>query len=293
MDEKQPNINWFELDKEELQFLGDAAGFETVVVSDDEALDSAVGEIVAPRPNAGEIIKALSTVAITEGPEAFCAFVVEHREEVYAAAFFDEDVIRALLVGYKLGIDQKSGACANDLGAMYYAGEIVEQDYAKAAQLYEMAIGWGCEQSIINMGYIYEYGRIGEPDYAKAYEYYALAAALTDKSEAIYKLGDMYSRGRSVQRDMAKAARLWDRSLQTAQNPQEVAQPAIRLAPLYLEGSEDAGIAPDPLLALQLFQRSEIGLRIDIKNGLTYYSRRLEQAIEGQEKARLVLDALD
>ena len=32
----------------------------------------------------------------------------------------------------------------NDLGALYYAGEIVDQDYVKAAELYEMAVDYGC-----------------------------------------------------------------------------------------------------------------------------------------------------
>ena len=38
----------------------------------------------------------------------------------------------------------------NDLGALYYMGDLVEQDYAKAAELYEMAADAGCFQSIIN-----------------------------------------------------------------------------------------------------------------------------------------------
>lgn len=59
----------------------------------------------------------------------------------------------------------------NDLGALYYMGDLVEQDYAKAAELYEMAADAGCFQSIINLGYIYEYGRTGKPDHTKAYQW--------------------------------------------------------------------------------------------------------------------------
>lgn len=40
------------------------------------------------------------------------------------------------------------------------------------------------------------------------YQYYALAAALADSSEAAYKLVDMCSRGKFVERDMAKAYQL-------------------------------------------------------------------------------------
>ena len=45
-----------------------------------------------------------------------------------------------------------------------------------------------------------------------------------------------------------------------------------------------------PLRALALYQRAEIGLRIDIANGMTYYAKRLREAIEGQEKARELVE---
>ena len=70
-------------------------------------------------------------------------------------------------MGYELGISVASAACMNDLGALYYMGELVPQDYAKAAKLYEQAMDHGCFQSIINLGYIYEYGRTGEVDHQK------------------------------------------------------------------------------------------------------------------------------
>lgn len=290
MEEKTNTSDWLGVDKEDLQFLAEVGGFESVFVEDDADADAATDGIALPEPNTGDILKALSAIVITDSPDALCQFVAENKEDIYRAALFDEDIARALLAGYKMGVSQRSGGCANDLGALYYLGDFVEQDYKKAAELYELAIQWGCEQSIINMGYIYEYGRIGKPDYTKAYEYYSLASALTQKSEALCKLGDMYSRGKSVARDMAKAVQLWERSLQKAHGPQEFAQPAIRLAPLYLEGSDEAQVKADPLLALQLYQRAEIGLRIDIKDGLAYHGKRLKQAMEGQEKARLILD---
>lgn len=282
---------WASLEIDDLKFIALAGGFDPVFANGEDA-EVDTDEFIPSEPTAEEILKALSQVAFTKGPDAFCIFVAEHKEDIYLAAVFDENITRALIIGYKMGIGQKNGSCANDLGAMYYMGDLVEQDYKKASELYELAITWGCSQSIINMGYIYEYGRIGEPDYIKAYEYYSLASALTQKSEALYKLGDMYSRGKSVQKSISQAVQLWEKSLEEAQNMQEAAQPAIRLAPLYLDGSKEASIESDPFLALQLYQRAEIGLRLDIKEGLTYYQKRLIQAIEGQEKARLVLDEI-
>ena len=123
----------------------------------------------------------------------------------------------------------------NDLGALYYMGDLVEQDYAKAAELYEMAADAGCFQSIINLGYIYEYGRTGKPDHTKAYQWYSLAAALAPSSEAVYKLGDMFGRGRAVPQDKSKAYRLYERSLELVRDDVEFVQPAIRIAAMLID----------------------------------------------------------
>lgn len=285
MDEKTKRkiIESFDITPDDVKFLQWAANLDSEI--DEPESDSET-------PDTGEILKLLATIIINENPTFFCEFASAHRDIINEAALTDEDIVRVLILGYKFGIAEKNGGSANDLGALYYMGNLVEQDYVKAAVLYELAIQWGCNQSIINIGYIYEYGRIDEPDYTKAYEYYALAAALTQMSEALYKLGDMYSRGRSVEKNLATAVQLWRRSYEKAETPMEVAQPAIRLAPLYLDGSEELELEADPMYALRLFQQVEIGLRLDIKQGATYYEKRLRQAIEGQDKARLRLDSI-
>lgn len=237
------------------------------------------------------LLREMGEAAFSSESGAFAAFVARNHQRIYVAAADSDDVSKLLVLGYKMGISRGDAACMNDLGALYYMGDLVEQDYAKAAELYEMAMNHGCYQSIINLGFIWEYGRTGERDYQKAYQYYALAAVLADSSEAAYKLGDMYSRGKFVERDTAKAYQLWSRSLDLAEDIVEIAQPAIRIAQLLLsEDCESAGVKCEPMRALQLFQQAEIGLRIDIDNGQTYYRKRLEEAIEGQEKARAIID---
>ena len=198
-----------------------------------------------------------------------------------AAANYPE-VADALVTCYKIGIGNGSAACMNDLGALYCMGDIVEQDYHMAADLYEEAMDHGCYQSIINLGYIYEYGRTGEPDYAAAYRFYSLAAALSPSCEAVYKLGDMFSRGRGVPVDKAKAYCLYERSLSLANSEVEIAQPAIRIANIIMEDDcESYGVERDFLRALALYQQAEIGLRIDIADGQMYYIKRLREAIDG------------
>ena len=41
--------------------------------------------------------------------------------------------------------------------------------------------------------------------------------------------------------------------------------------------------------ALELYQLAERDLRIDIAHGQTYYGKRLQEAMEGQERMREVL----
>lgn len=106
-------------------------------------------------------------------PGAFAGFVARNRQRICVAAADSGDVSKLLVIGYKMGISRGDAACMNGLGALYYMGDLVERAYAKAAELYEMAMSHGCYRSIINLGYIWEYGRTGERDYQKAYQYYA------------------------------------------------------------------------------------------------------------------------
>ena len=150
----------------------------------------------------------------------------------------------------------------------------------------------GVERAMLNLGYIYEYGRCGKPDHQKAFMQYAKVAALTGHTEALYKMGDMYSRAKVVEQDLRTAYRLYESSLEAAcDNVVALAQPAIRLAKLVSNPDNRSWDIPyDPMRALALYQLAERGLRIDIARGQTYYTGRLKEAIEGQERMRVVLD---
>lgn len=238
--------------------------------------------------------KLLEKAAAAGSGDDYVIFVNAQRRRIRDAARRDERVARVVVIGHKMCIACGSASSMNMLGGMYYMGELVEQDYAKAAELYEMAMNDGLYQSIINLGYIYEYGRIGEPDHNKAFQYYALAAALAPSCEATYKLGDMFARGKVVERDMSKAYALWERAADLSENAEEFAQPAARIAKLLMDPDcAKWDIDPDPLRALMLYQRAEIGLRLSIAAGATYYRKRLEEVIEGQGWARELVNLQD
>ena len=201
---------------------------------------------------------------------------------------------RLVKLGLEYGVADGSGACANYLGAAYYVGSFVEQDYASAKELYEIAESRGIVQAMVNLGYIYEYGRVGIPNHEKAYRQYAKAAALSDSYEALYKLGDMYSRGTVDGQDMNIAYYLYERSLEVAGDDfVAAAQPAIRIAQIIVEPDcAELGIAYNPMRALELFQLAERGLRVDIAMGGVYYQKRLQEAMEGQKRARALVEEL-
>lgn len=276
-----------ELAEVKLLIQDESEGLGEMLVSED--LDFSI-EIKKTLLN--EMAQAAFNTTLDE--DSFFIFWCENRERIRDAAQMSDEVAEMLLLGFKLAITNGSALSMNCLGALYYMGDIVEQDYEKAAELYERAMDAGCYQSIINLGYIYEYGRVGKPDYVKAYQFYSLAAALAPSSEALYKLGDMFSRGKAVPRDMRKAFALYKRSLQLAEGDVEIAQPAIRLANILIDPmSWDFGVDADPLEALRLFQMAEIGLRKDIADGQYYYEKRLQEAIEGQKKAREAIEFFD
>ena len=197
---------------------------------------------------------------------------------------------KLMRLGLEFGVAQGDGACCNYLGACYDLGGRagVEQDYQRAKELYEEAERLGVPQATVNLGYVYEYGRTGERNFQKAFNQYAKAVAMYEHPEALYKLGDMYARGRLGVREPKTALRLYERSLQAYGNDQvQGAQPAFRIAQMIGDRAfELVGIEFDPLRALELYQLAERGLRIDVARGQVHYAKRLQEAIEGQERMR-------
>lgn len=230
----------------------------------------------------------LAKALLSDDPGAF-EDILENDETIHYR-LANESFARLVLLGLEYGVACDNGACANRLGAMYYMGDVVEQDYHIAKQLYELAESKGMIRAMLNLGYIYEYGRCGEPNHMRAYMQYAKVAALTGHPEALYKMGDMYSRAKVVERDLRAAWVLYERSLEAMEDVVDKAQPAIRIAKLISDPTcLEWGIPYDPMRALMLFQLAECGLRIDISRGQTYYARRLQEALDGQERMREVL----
>jgi TPR repeat protein len=112
----------------------------------------------------------------------------------------------------KLGADHGDATSISTLGWVYHTGFGVEQDYAKARELYEKAAEKGKPATAMtNLGWLYQHGQGVEQDYAKAHEWYEKAA---DKGEenAMANLGVLYAQGLGVEQDYVKARELFEKA---------------------------------------------------------------------------------
>ena len=73
------------------------------------------------------------------------------------------------------------------LGAMYYDGEGVGQDYAEAIRWYRLAAEQGDAAAQSNLGFMYRDGQGVAQNYAEALKWYRLAA---EQGELCPNLGD-------------------------------------------------------------------------------------------------------
>lgn len=126
---------------------------------------------------------------------------------------------------FQRGLDylKKASAAGNsdamvDLGAVYYNGLYVDQDFDKAVYCYKKAADAGNIPAISNMGYMYYYGRGSLPvDYAKSYMYFTKAALLGD-DVAWYKCGDFFLKGTYVPKDVVTAFQFYQKCSEILEN---------------------------------------------------------------------------
>lgn len=178
----------------------------------------------------------------------------------------------------------------NDLGSHYYAGRRgFPQDFEQAMHLYKQAAENGSRQAQENLGYCYYYGRNGEKDYEKAFHYFALGA-FDGHIISLYKIGDMYRNGYYVEKNEREAFLIYERCLETMTDEaaEEAAGPVyLRYGDMKLEGRVTE---QDAETAQWAYQNAERYLSRMVRAGDTMYEKSLRQAIEGQEKARALLE---
>lgn len=112
-----------------------------------------------------------------------------------------EEILGKVVQCYEICAEHGMAAAVLNLGAMYYLGTYVPQDYKKAYELYMRALELGETAALCNIGYCWYYGRHQATDYEKALRYFELGAALLNDPNCLYKLGDMYLNGYAVEKN--------------------------------------------------------------------------------------------
>ncbi len=200
--------------------------------------------------------------------------------------------VRELVEGILMqGVRQGNAAAACNLGALYYTGQIGEQSYQKAMDLYEIAAAGGDVQAAENLGYCYYYGRSCEIDYRRAFEYFS-KGAFCGRVVSLYKIGDMYRKGYYVTKDEAEAFRIYSHCLDIVNSDREAAKEFdadvyLRYGDCLLNGT---GCEKDPLTALYWAQLAEYEYRRREQANEPFASYGKERAVNLVSRCRYSLD---
>lgn len=172
-----------------------------------------------------------------------------------ADAEYEDKVLEALEdIGFSQDLAYDLIAEAHcSMGALYYDGVHVEQNFELAQTHYTNGSRLGDPQSACNLGYVYLYGRTGEKDLQKAYEQFSFAASMNNVN-ALFKLGDLYRFGQHVSAQPAKAYKLYLRAYEMLENDAYFSPDVHkRLADCHFEG---IGTEIDHWLAFEHYQKA-------------------------------------
>lgn len=152
-----------------------------------------------------------------------------------------DKIAKRIIRFYEIAVFKNISRAMLNLGALYYNGVFLRQDFSKAMKLYKMAADSEdsdvAARAICNLGYCYYYGRSIAVDKNKAFSYYLKGVLLYDDPNCLYKLGDMYRYGDCVEKDEKMAYTLYKKAYSTHFHYEEVfADILVRLGECELYG---------------------------------------------------------
>ena len=183
----------------------------------------------------------------------------------------------------QLAAENGKADAQKELGSLYFAGEGVQQDFAKSLHWYTQAAEQGHAIALYNVGVLHDKGLGVKKDYEEAGKWYRKSADL-GYSTAQYNLGIMYEYGQTVDEDPAMAMQLY---LKAAEQGEAAAQFAIGV--LYDKGT---GVDKDQTQAYKWWQIAGEGHPHAIHNRDSIAEEMTPMQIsEGQRLAQAWLDA--
>ena len=126
------------------------------------------------------------------------------------------------------------------LGFMYYHGQGVRQDYAKAGDWFGKAAGAGHKEAQYYLGFMYCHGQGVNQDDKESAKWFGKAAR-NDHAQAQNALGDAYRSGRGVKQNFQEAVKWYKKA-----DASGIAAAQISLGDMYLGGEgveKDSGEA--------------------------------------------------
>lgn len=152
---------------------------------------------------------------------------------------------------FKKSAVQGSKYGQNNLADMYHHSETdVEQDYLRAAELYQRATAQGYAPAEYSLGTLYEYGNGVKKDHKKAVELYQKAAS-KNNDDALYQLAKLYKEGQIVEKNYGKSIEFYKK---LSKQPSDYQVEAFEeLAVFYDEGR---GVSQDHDAADKLYKKA-------------------------------------
>lgn len=123
-----------------------------------------------------------------------------------------EPVLWEVIHCYRLLLEHDIPEAALNLGAFYYNGRLLKQDYQEAFRLYKIAADAGEPQAFFNCADCFYYGRHQAVDFEQAYHYFSLGALLYNDGGCLYMLGDMFMNGYAVPKNEKYGYALYERA---------------------------------------------------------------------------------
>lgn len=142
-----------------------------------------------------------------------------------------------------LAAEQGDGMAMIAVGAAYYLGDDVPQNFSESQRYYELAFKTQNEYVLGVLGVMYDRGVGGVPkDDEKAFQCFKIVAEKTGESQYLFNLGLMYRYGTGISRDLEKAVYYFNLAAEKL-HPDAL----TNLGVMYLEG---VGVSKDSEKAL-------------------------------------------
>ena len=153
-------------------------------------------------------------------------------------------------------------------------------DYEESIEYYRLSAAMGNPQAISNLGYCYLYGRSIEPNVSLALAYFTIAADL-GVTDALYKLGNIYSSDEFVDKDEELEKYYYEKAIDALLDSYADYEdyPSLSLA-VGKETMKDGLFDTDLDRAYFLLKCAENGFKKYIDNGDDFYEDHYTETLD-------------